>query len=127
MTLIQRRTPQPIMGRVSAAVEVVMATPQAISLALGSLLVVVLSYRQILSIMGVVTLLAAAYIAVLLRSQIASDVRRSVVAPAPVDLDPPAGVSLPASPRLTTGPDTEGTPDRQPELAKNSTVVGGSP
>ena len=76
MTLIQRRTPLPVMGRVSAAVEVTMATPQAVSLALGSLLVVVLSYRTILSIMGVVTLVAAAYIVTLLRGQIAADVRR---------------------------------------------------
>ena len=36
MTLMQRRSPQAIMGRVSTAVEVVMAVPQAISLALGS-------------------------------------------------------------------------------------------
>ena len=76
MTLVQRRTPQAIMGRVSTAIEVVFATPQAVSLALGSLLVVVLSYRQIFVIMGVVTLLAAAYIAVLLRGQIVDDVRR---------------------------------------------------
>ena len=78
MTLIQRRTPQAIMGRVSTAVEVVMATPQAISLALGSLLVVILSYRQIFVIMACVTALAAAYIAILLRDQIASDLRRPV-------------------------------------------------
>jgi MFS family permease len=76
MTLVQRRTPQAIMGRVSAAIEVVMATPEAVSLALGSLLVVVLSYRQIFAITGAVTLLAATYIAVLLRDQIAHDVRR---------------------------------------------------
>jgi hypothetical protein len=80
MTLIQRRTPQAIMGRVSAAVEVVMATPQAVSLGLGSLLVVLLSYRQIFVIMGIVTLLAAVYIVVLLRHQIADDVRRPVAA-----------------------------------------------
>jgi MFS family permease len=78
MTLIQRRTPQAIMGRVSAAIEVVMATPSAVSLAVGSLLVVVLSYRQIFVIMAAVTMLAAAYIAILLRGQIADDVRRPV-------------------------------------------------
>jgi MFS family permease len=88
MTLVQRRTPQAIMGRVSAAIEVVFATPQAVSLALGSLLVVVLSYRQIFVIMAVVTLLAAAYIAVLLRSQIVDDVRRPVAAgPEPVEAE----------------------------------------
>ena len=41
-----------------------MATPQAISLALGRCWSCVLSYRQIFVIMGVVTALAAAYIAV---------------------------------------------------------------
>jgi MFS family permease len=100
MTLVQRRTPQVIMGRVSAAIEVVMATPQAISLALGSLLVVLLSYRQIFAIMAVVTAVAAAYIALLLRDQISTDVSR---------------------------PDA---PVRQPEsenAAIGSPVVGGSP
>jgi MFS family permease len=100
MTLLQRRTPQAIMGRVSAAVEVVMGVPQAISLALGSLLVVILSYRTILAIMGVVTLVASAYIVVTLRGQIADDVRR------------PRGA---------------GTPGPPPELAKSSTAVGGGP
>jgi MFS family permease len=84
MTLVQRRTPQPIMGRVSTAVEIVMATPQAISLAVGSLLVALLSYRTIFVVMAVVTAAAAAYIALLLRAQIASDVRRRHDPPAPV-------------------------------------------
>jgi MFS family permease len=76
VTLMQRRTPRQLMGRVSAAVEVVMGVPQAISLAVGSLLVVILSYRTILAIMGAVTLVAAAYIVAQLRDQIADDVRR---------------------------------------------------
>jgi len=110
MTLVQRRTPQAVMGRVSTAVEVVMATPQAVSLALGSLLVVLFSYRVIFVVMALVTLVAAAYVAVLLRGQIASDVRRSV--------------SRAAAPtRLIL----EGTPDRHQGLAKNSTTVGDSP
>ena len=75
LTLLQRRTPQAIMGRVSTAIEVVMATPQAVSLALGSALVLVLTYRQIYAIMGVVTLLAAAHIAFWLRRQIRDDLR----------------------------------------------------
>jgi MFS family permease len=75
MTLVQRRSPQAIMGRVSTAIEVVTATPQAVSLALGSALVVVLSYRQIFAIMGVVTLLAAGHIAFWLRGQIRDDLR----------------------------------------------------
>ena len=88
MTLIQRRTPQAIMGRVSAAIEVVMATPQAVSLGLGSLLVLLLSYRQIFTIMAIGTLLAALYILVLLRHEIADDVRRP-----PDDVATPQGDS----------------------------------
>jgi MFS family permease len=75
MTLVQRRSPQAIMGRVSTAVEVVMSVPQAVSLALGSALVVILTYRQIFAIMCVVTMLAAAHIAIWLRGQIRDDLR----------------------------------------------------
>jgi len=96
MTLVQRRTPQAIMGRVSAAVEVVMAAPQAISLALGALLVVVLSYRQIFVIMAVVTALAAAYIALSLRRQIVGDVRRAPAGVEPVRAE--GATLLPAPP-----------------------------
>lgn len=101
MTLVQRRTPQPIMGRVSTAVEVVMATPQAVSLALGSLLVVLLSYRSIFSVMAGVTVLAAAYIAVTLRRQIVHDVRRPRGADAedvPVEAAADAAALLPTPP-----------------------------
>jgi len=95
MTLTQRRTPQAIMGRVSAAVEVVMAVPQALSLAFGALLVVVLSYRQIFVIVAAVTGLAAVYIAVTLRDQIRYDVRHP-----PDDVAAPdaAGLPTPLSP-----------------------------
>ncbi|MEZ5098119.1 MAG: MFS transporter [Nocardioides sp.] len=59
-TLVQVRTPQAIMGRVSTALEVVLGTPQAISLAVGALLVSMLSYRSIFAIMAVTTAVAAA-------------------------------------------------------------------
>ncbi len=87
-TLVQRRSPQAIMGRVSTATEVVMAVPQAVSLAIGSALVVVLSYRQIYAIMCVVTLLAAAHVAFWLRGQIRDDVRR------PPDTPPQAAAAV---------------------------------
>jgi MFS family permease len=97
MTLIQRRTPQAIMGRVSTAAEVVMAGPQAVSLAVGSLLVVLLSYRSIFVVMAVVTAVAAAYVAVMLRQQIAADVRRPVA-------EGPDVVDVAAEPTVLTGP-----------------------
>jgi MFS family permease len=77
-TLVQRRSPQELMGRVSTAVEVVMASPQAVSLAVGSLLVSMLSYRTIFWIMAGVIAAAAAHILFWLRRQIASDWSRPV-------------------------------------------------
>ena len=70
MTLLQRRTPQRVMGRVSAAVEVVLSTPQAVSLAVGSLLVVLLDWRVIFLIKAVVIALAAGHVAFWLRDQL---------------------------------------------------------
>jgi MFS family permease len=94
-TLVQRRTPQAIMGRVSTAVEVVTATPQAASLALGSLLVVLISYREMFAIMAVVTLLAAAHIAFWLRRQMLDDVRRPPTEVAEADMDSPVSAAVP--------------------------------
>jgi hypothetical protein len=71
--------------------------PNAISLAVGSLLVVLLSYREIFVVMAVVTAASAAYILATLRRQIADDVRRApaaVAEPATVD----AGPILPTPP-----------------------------
>jgi MFS family permease len=99
MTLVQRRSPQAIMGRVSTAIEVVTATPQAISLALGSALVVVLTYRQIYAIMCVVTLLAAAHIAFWLRGQIRADLHGPHQGP---DSDADADIGSPVSAALPT-------------------------
>ena len=70
MTLLQRRTPQALMGRVFTAAEVVMSAPQAISLALGSLLVSFLDYRVMFAIMAGVIGLSACYVTVLLRDVI---------------------------------------------------------
>jgi MFS family permease len=77
MTLLQRRTPQRLMGRVSTAAEVVMSTPQAISLAVGSLLVSMLDYRAIFTIVAVVTGLGGLYIIAMLRSVIVADIAGS--------------------------------------------------
>ncbi len=74
MTLVQRRTPQSIMGRVSMALEVLMGTPQAISLAVGALLVALISYRAIFLVIALVTALGAAYTAGLLWREIAADI-----------------------------------------------------
>lgn len=77
-TLMQRRTPQSLIGRVSAAVEAVMGVPQAISLAVGALLVTLISYHAIFAVMAVVTGAASVYLVLAL----GRDVLRS---PAVVD------------------------------------------
>ena len=70
MTMLQRRTPHALMGRVSAAVETVMGAPQAISLALGALLVTVLDYHVIFAIMAISTGAAVLYLLISLRGQL---------------------------------------------------------
>lgn len=69
-TLLQRRTPRPLMGRVSAATEILVALPQAASLALGSLLVVLLSWRTIFELIAAAVAAGAAYIVVTLRTEL---------------------------------------------------------
>ena len=59
MTLLQRRTPQRLMARVSVAAEVVMSVPSAASLALGALLVTIVDWRIIFVVIGVFTLAGA--------------------------------------------------------------------
>jgi MFS family permease len=66
-TLLQRRTPGPLMGRVSTFTEVLTTTPQALSIAVGALLVTVLDYRVIFAAMAGGTLVAAAYLPLMLR------------------------------------------------------------
>lgn len=70
MTLLQRRTPQRLMGRVSVAAEVVMSVPQAISLAVGAALVTLVDWRWIFATIGIVTFAAAGHVAYWLRDQL---------------------------------------------------------
>jgi MFS family permease len=67
MTMLQRRTPHALMGRVSAAVETVMGAPQAVSLAVGALLVTLLDYHLIFAIMALFTGAGVFYLLVSLR------------------------------------------------------------
>ena len=61
-TLIQRRTPPHLQGRVYAAAETLITTPQAISIATGAALIGMVGYRALLAAMAAVTGLAAAYL-----------------------------------------------------------------
>ena len=61
-TMLQRRTPLELQGRVSAAAETILSTPQIVSIALGAWLVGIVDYRILLYIMAGVILLAAFYL-----------------------------------------------------------------
>ncbi|HEU4567645.1 MAG TPA: MFS transporter, partial [Marmoricola sp.] len=69
MTLLQRRTPQRLMGRVSAAVETLLGAPQAISIAVGAGLVALIDFHLIFGIVGAVTAIGAGYLVVALRAE----------------------------------------------------------
>jgi MFS family permease len=73
-TLMQRQTPARLMGRVSTSVEVLVTTPQAVSIGVGALLVSVLDYRTIFALMCAGTLVSAAYLASALRGRLGTPV-----------------------------------------------------
>jgi MFS family permease len=87
-TLLQRRTPQRLMGRVSTASDVLLGTPQALSIAAGAVIVGLLSYRTIFWICAVVVIAAAGNLARELRAES----RRRTLPPAALSpLDDPDG------------------------------------
>jgi predicted MFS family arabinose efflux permease len=61
-TLIQRRTPAPLVGRVVAAGEAVISGPSAISIGVGAVLVGAVDYRLLFVLIGLVTGAAAGYL-----------------------------------------------------------------
>jgi MFS family permease len=69
-TLVQKQTPGRLMGRVSTATEVLVTTPQAISIAVGAFLVTLLDYRLIFTLMSIGTALAAVYLLTMLRGRL---------------------------------------------------------
>jgi hypothetical protein len=52
VTLTQRRTPGPLMGRVSTTVDMLTTGPQAVSIAAGAILVSIVDYRLLLAVIG---------------------------------------------------------------------------
>jgi MFS family permease len=61
-TAYQRRSPQLLQGRVSAATNMLFSVPQTVSIAVGAALVTFIDYRIEIVIMGLVTLVAAVYL-----------------------------------------------------------------
>jgi MFS family permease len=63
ITVLQRETPAALLGRASAAFDVVLGVPQTLAIALGAALVALVDYRLLLAVCAALTLLAAFYIA----------------------------------------------------------------
>jgi MFS family permease len=61
-TLLQRSTPGPLQGRVFSTVELLVNTPQTISIALGAVLVAFVDYRLLLLVEGAVVAAAGAWL-----------------------------------------------------------------
>ena len=62
MTAIQVRTPLRLQGRVSAAADVFISTPQTISIAVGAVLIAVVDYRLLVVVEAVAVTFCAAYL-----------------------------------------------------------------
>jgi MFS family permease len=63
ITLIQRRTPGSLLGRVDATLEFAVVVPQAVSIAVGAALIAAVSYRILLLAMAAVIGFSAGYLA----------------------------------------------------------------
>jgi hypothetical protein len=62
LTLIQRRTPADLLGRVDAALTIAVTVPQTASIALGAALVAVVDYRLLLAVMAAVLVISVVYL-----------------------------------------------------------------
>lgn len=98
-TLLQRQTPSRLMGRVSTATEVLITTPQALSIAVGALLVTLIDYRLIFTMMAVGTALAAVYLLAMLRGRLDTG---ATVSSEPVVVTPAATPTLTGEPGPST-------------------------
>lgn len=62
-TALQRRTPGPLLGRVSGAFQLSLTVPQVTSVGLGAALIAAVDYRVLLVVIAVVTAAAAVFLA----------------------------------------------------------------
>jgi MFS family permease len=62
MTMLQRRTPPELQGRVSSAADTLISVPQTISIGVGAALIGVVNYRYLLAVIAAVVTVAAAYL-----------------------------------------------------------------
>jgi Na+/melibiose symporter-like transporter len=79
-TLLQRRTPPELLGRVDAALNLAVLIPQGTAIALGAALIAVLDYRILLLAMTVLVLVSAGHL--LGRGEVPADVAADLAADA---------------------------------------------
>lgn len=87
-TLLQKQTPGHLMGRVSTATEVLITTPQAVSIATGALLVTLVDYRVMFAAMAAGALAAGGYLVVALRGRLGPVTGDRAAGPADVQVAP---------------------------------------
>jgi MFS family permease len=95
-TAIQVRSPAQLQGRVAAAADTAVSTPQTVSIALGAALISSVDYRLLIVVEAVVTTLCAVYLAT----------RREASAPAPSALPPTPSPAPPSSAPAPGPPET---------------------
>ena len=98
-TAIQVRTPARLQGRVAAAADTAVSTPQTVSIALGAALISAVDYRLLVVVESAVTALCAAYLA---------SRREEATAPAPSS-PPPSPFPAQPSSSPAPGPPETGT------------------
>jgi MFS family permease len=91
-TAVQTRTPDRLQGRVFSAADMIISTPQTVSIALGAVLISAVDYRVLVLVEAVVTMLCAVYLVT----------RR--IEPAVTALSPSAPSPLPPQPSALPGP-----------------------
>jgi MFS family permease len=110
-TTLQRLTPAHLQGRTFSAVDVLVSTPQSLSIAVGAALIATVDHRLLLAAMTVGLLLAALYLGTRREQRLALDAQPAPDAPPTPDAQPAPRPSAPAA-RLT--PDPQPTPATQP-------------
>jgi Na+/melibiose symporter-like transporter len=97
-TLLQRRTPQRLMGRTVAAVEMVVIGPQTLALGIGAVLVGIVDYRSMFVLVGAVVAVAAGYVWLGRRPPTAGPAVTDPAAPDPATVDHRRARPAPAPP-----------------------------